>query len=241
MVDNNSNSSLKESFTMKHITTFIAIAIASVLALSGCDASSSQSVSTSDVVSTTADFSDSNEVIEKINSATEIRAKKKKISIGDHWDIYADGEQVGVVKGQFVYLIGDVYSLISMDGNLVASESENFKVVNSTAKIYDYNNEQTGSVRQEIFALLSKFEVIENEVVVATSQQKFSLNFTADVKDSNGEVEWKVSRDFISFGANVNITREAGDDVTGMNALWLSLVMNEVYEAAKAKEAKSDR
>lgn len=99
------------------------------------------------------------------------RLKKAKISFGDSWDIYADGVKVGYIKGVPLYLIGDTYSLFSTNDNLVSSESENFKVINNTANVYDYNNIQTGYISQEIISLLHKFKIYENSALVGTAEQ----------------------------------------------------------------------
>lgn len=202
---------------------FIVIFISLVVLVSGCSAPE-QSIQTNDEL-------DSISVIEAINNADTIQAKKAVFSFGDSWDIYADGVKVGYVKGVPLYLIGDTYSLFSVNDNLVGSESENFKVINNTANVYDYNNNQTGYISQEVISLLYKFKIYEDDVHVGTAEQNFSIRLDADIKDADDNIEWHISRAIMSLGADVTITRNDSDDVSGMNAMWISLILNEIYEA----------
>lgn len=203
---------------------FIVIFISLVVLVSGCSAPE-QSIQTNDEL-------DSISVIEAINNADTIQAKKAVFSFGDSWEIYADGVKVGYVKGVPLYLIGDTYSLFSVNDNLVGSESENFKVINSTANVYDYNNNQTGYISQEIISLLYKFKIYEDDALVGTAEQNFSIRLDADIKDADDNIEWHISRAIMSLRADVTITRNDSDDVSGMSAMWVSLILNEIYEAS---------
>lgn len=70
--------------------------------------------------------------MDALNNAREITATKSLISWGDEWVIEADGQQVGTVTGQAIYTIGDVYSLTTTSGNLVASETEELNAITHT-------------------------------------------------------------------------------------------------------------
>ena len=74
--------------------------------------------------------------------------------------IEADGNKVGTVTGQALYAIGDVYSLVTTSGNLVASESENFQPITHAATLYDWNNQETGRLEERFVALTPTADII---------------------------------------------------------------------------------
>ena len=80
----------------------------------------------------TADTADSQAALDALNNAREITATKSLFSWGDEWVIEADGNKVGTVTGQAIYAIGDVYSLTTTSGNLVASETEELNAITHT-------------------------------------------------------------------------------------------------------------
>lgn len=98
--------------------------------------------------------------MDALNNASEITATKSLLSRGDEWGIEADGNKVGTVTGQALYAIGDVYSLVTTSGNLVASESENFQPITHTATLYDWNNRSTGTLKERVLALTPTVDII---------------------------------------------------------------------------------
>ena len=91
--------------------------IASSLFLAGCEDTTPPATMTQGV-------EDSRSVVDKVNNAQKIEAKKDLFSWEDHWHIYVDGDEVGEVKGLVFPVMGDVYALYSKKGNLVGSEVE---------------------------------------------------------------------------------------------------------------------
>ena len=73
--------------------------------------------------------------------------------------IEADGNKVGTVTGQALYAIGDVYSLTTMNGNLVASETEELSTITHTATLYDWNNKPTGTLEERVLALTPTVDI----------------------------------------------------------------------------------
>lgn len=216
----------------KNLTRVCAVMAAFIMLIgfTGCEAGfeSSEMKTTNEA--------DSLAVVEALNNATEIKAEKAPFSIGDKWDIYADGVLIGQVRGVPFYLVGDTYSLYSVDGSFVGAEAENFKLVNSTADTFDHNGDKVGRLESEIFTWLAKVNIFDGENKVGTASQKFGFAFNAEINDMDENVEWKMERAVFSIGASVTITRTDSNetDVNGMNALWASLMMNEIYEAAQS-------
>ena len=121
----------------RRLATLVA-ALALAVAAAGC--------TNTPTATPTADVSDSQATLDAINNAREITATKSLFSWGDEWVIEADGQQAGTVTGQALYAIGDVYSLTTTSGNLVASESEELKAITHEATLYDWNNQPTGKL-----------------------------------------------------------------------------------------------
>lgn len=76
------------------------------------------------VAPTEAGENDVEATMEQLDSANEIMAKKKAVSIGDAWEVSADGERVGEVIGEMVHDGRDKYTyLISEESESVGSNA----------------------------------------------------------------------------------------------------------------------
>ena len=127
----------------RHLTALVAtLALAATVA--GC--------TNTPTATPTAEAADSQATLDAINNASEITATKSLLSWGDEWVIEADGNKVGTVTGQALYSIGDVYSLTTTSGNLVASETEELSAITHTATLYDWNNNPTGTLEERVLA-----------------------------------------------------------------------------------------
>lgn len=178
---------------------------------------------------------DITETINLLNSATKIKADKALFSVGDEWEITADENKVGKVKGEFIYLIGDTYSLYTPSGNLVGSETENFRIPTATADIYNKDGEKTGHISKALISLLMHYTIYENDQQIGTGEQTFNpLTLTADIKNNDGIVEWVVEKDIIAVTPQVWLTRQVENPtISALNALWQALMMHEIYASGK--------
>lgn len=127
----------------------------------------------------TADTADSQAALDALNNASEITATKSLLSWVDEWGIEADGNKVGTVTGQALYAIGDVYSLATTSGNLVASESENFQPITHAATLYDWNNRETGRLEERFVALTPTVDTIHttssgSDIITGTATTAFA-------------------------------------------------------------------
>ena len=48
-----------------------------------------------------------------------------------------------------------------------------------------------------------------------------------------------MSRAFFSFTSDLTITKETDTEVTGMDALWVSLMMSEIHDAKSSSDSGS--
>ena len=188
----------------------------------------------------TADTADSQATLDAINNANEITATKSLLSWGDEWVIEADGNKVGTVTGQALYSIGDVYSLTTVSGNLVASETEELSAITHTATLYDWNNKETGRLEERLVTLTPTVDIIHttssgsNETVGTSTTAFASLTHQTTVTDNTGAVAWETERAMFALQTTITITRNtAGGTVTGIDALMVTLMMSEIHRSDK--------
>ena len=177
------------------------------------------------------DVADSRSVVDRINTAKKIQADKAPLTFGDKWTIYADGQNVGEVRGTVLPAMGDTYSLYSPSGNLVGSEVKSPKVVSHTAKIYDWSNQETGCLQVDTLSFMMTVRIHHGDTKVGVAEQSLGLSLSSDLLNTAGRRAWHMSRGMLSIGSDLTITREANTEVTGMDALWVSLVMSEIHDA----------
>lgn len=187
----------------------------------------------------TTDVADSQAALDAINNASEITATKSLFSWGDEWTIAADGEQVGTVTGQAVYAIGDMYSLTTTSGNLVASETEELSAITHTATLYDWDNQETGRLEERFVALTPTVDIIHTDAngsdnITGTATTVFaSLTQQITIADNTGAEAWNTERHAFTLRTTITITRNnAGGTVTGIDALMVTLMMSEIYDGA---------
>lgn len=187
----------------------------------------------------TADTADSQAALDAINNAHEITATKSLFSWGDEWVIEADGNKVGTVTGQAIYTIGDVYSLTTTSGNLVASETEELSAITHTATLYDWNNQPTGALEERVLALMPTVDIHHTDAhgsdnITGTSTTVFaSLTHQTTIADNAGAEAWNTERHAFTLRTTITITRNnAGGTVSGIDALMVTLMMSEIYDGA---------
>ena len=188
----------------------------------------------------TADTADSQATLDAINNANEITATKSLLSWGDEWVIEADGNKVGTVTGQALYSIGDVYSLTTVSGNLVASETEELSAITHTATLYDWNNQSTGTLEERALALMPTVDIHHTDAngidnITGTATTVFaSLTHQTTIADNTGAEAWNTERAMFTLRTTITITRNTtgGGTVTGIDALMVTLMMSEIYDGA---------
>lgn len=185
----------------------------------------------------TQDVADSESVVTALESADKITAKKAPFSIGDRWTISADGKEIGEIRGEAIYLIGDTYSLFSTAGNLVGSEAEGYRVIHHSAKLYDHSNELRGEIKQKFAWLLSEYEILGADGEVrGTAKQNLSFTMNFDVLGKSGAPEYSISKAAFAIGADLTIEAKSNDrSVDAIDALWIAVIASEVEEAEAAK------
>lgn len=190
----------------------------------------------------TADVSDSQAALDALNNASEITATKSLLSWGDEWTIAADGQQVGTVTGQAIYAIGDVYSLTTVSGNLVASETEELNAITHTATLYDWDNKPTGTLEERVLALTPTVDIHHTDAhgsdnITGTATTAFaSLTHQTTIADNTGTQAWETELSMFALQTTIAITRSADNgSVPGIDALMTALMMSEIHDGASNK------
>lgn len=188
----------------------------------------------------TGDVEDSEQVLETLRFAEKIELKKAALSVNDVYSVTADGVKLGEIRGQYIYLLGDTYSFFSEKGNLVASEGEDYRILTHEAKLFDYNNEPSGSIKENISWPLTNWSIYgADEELLGDAQQNlnFSLDFT--VNDAQGNPQYQINKNMFSmFGAELSVKRLSKEPtVSAMDAVWLAAVANEIAEAQDEKDS----
>lgn len=190
----------------------------------------------------TTDTADSQAALDALNNANEITATKSLFSWGGEWVIEADGNKVGTVTGQAIYTIGDVYSLTTMNRNLVASETEELSAITHTATLYDWNNQPTGTLEERVLTLMPTVDIHHpdangSDIITGTATTVFaSLTHQTTIANNTGAVAWETKRHAFTLHTTITITRNnAGGTVSGIDALMVTLMMSEIHDGASNK------
>lgn len=176
------------------------------------------------------------DTLQTLNDASVIRLKKDFISWGDHWTVYADDTAVGYVNGKAIRLL-DVYEFTDMNGVLIASEEENWKVLNATANLKNWQGQQEGRIEQEIFTMLAKLRIYRGDTQIGTIDQKFDFGMNAQIVNGDN-TEWALRGKVFTAGADLTLTRSHGDTtVTPLEAMWASLILHEITATSSSNNS----
>lgn len=145
----------------------------------------------------------------------------------------ADGEDVATIEGKTLYMIGDVYVLRDMSGDLLGYEAEQARAFTHGADLYDSEKRPAGEIETEPLSWGYHFHVKdEHGAEIGGAKQKlpaWTLNMDLTGRDED-DVEWKMEKTAISWGDSVTLTRVGEDDADlgAVNAIWLSVIANEI-------------
>lgn len=211
--------------THRNIGTVLATAIAICMALLMCGCSSSSGTAASAPNGLTA-----GEAMEKLEAADEIVLDKDWFSFGDHWTVYADGEHVADITGEF-FKIWDVYMMRSTNGEIMCAEEENVSLFLAKAAKVDADGNEVGWYTQSFDFLLYKMEMFDaNGNKTGSLSQNFNLVLDMDILDTDGNVAYNAKKAFLSFGAKITVTKVDGG-VPVEDAIFAACIVNELSES----------
>lgn len=172
-------------------------------------------------------------VIGSLDGAQQVVAQKSPISFGDKWTITADGQEIGEIRGEVIYLIGDTYTLFAPDGSIVASEEEQLSFVTRKANLYDSSGQIYGALDQQFTMFMAKYSILDGDgVALGTAEQKLNWTMKFDVLSASGSKDYQISKAAISMGSKVTVDRLTTDTkISMLDALWIAVVASEVEDA----------
>lgn len=172
------------------------------------------------------------EAIAELNSASEIVVDKDLINFGDHWAVYADGQHVADITGEFIK-IWDVYVMRSTDGQFMCAEEENIRLITARSTKVDEQGTEIGYYNQKFDFLFMRMEAVNAAgEVIGNLDQNINIVLDCDITDSAGDKAWHAKKDLISLGAKIRITKDSGN-VPVEDAIMMSVIANEIVEASQ--------
>lgn len=215
----------------RRIAALTAGVLVTVSALAGCSLAYGENSTVEPLV--TQDVADSEALLETLRWAETIELEKAILSLNDVYTVKADGVEVGEIRGQFIYALGDTHSLFTLNGNLVASEGEQLRFVTAGASMFDYNNQPVGELSQNFTPFLKNWSILDNEgQKIGQAKGEFSLTIKFDVLNAADEVEYEIEKALFSIGSKLTITRISNEpNISAVTAIWLATVNNEIHEA----------
>lgn len=173
------------------------------------------------------------EAIEMMNAASTIVVHKSLYSFGDHWDIYADGQHVADINGEFIKLIGlDCYVMRSTNNEIIGAEEEQIAILLRGAKRFNANEEIIGHYKENIDMFFFNMSYVDNDNnIVCSLRQDFGITLSCNIKNSNNEIIYRTSKDMFSLGDRIMIHKSQDSDVSTVDVVFLSVIANEILES----------
>ena len=181
-----------------------------------------------------------NNALEKLESATTITVKEKLFTLNESYDIYADNKKVAKVKGKYIALTGDVFTLTDLNGNKIASEKQikrwNIKL-NRLAEVFDSSGKTTGFIGEKVLKDLFKFgttfhffDINKNEIAECR-EDVFNFLYKFNIKDNNGTKLYTINQK-LSLASKFEIDVLKNDSaVSVIDAIFVTCIMNEIRQA----------
>lgn len=112
----------------------------------------------------------------------------------------------------------------------------------SVAAVHDWNNQPTGTLEERVLALMPTVDIHHpdahgSDIITGTSTTVFaSLTHQTTITDNAGAAAWDTERAIFALRTTITITRNtAGGNVSGIDALMVTLMMSEIHGGASNK------
>lgn len=148
-----------------------------------------------------------NESRSLLESAETITILEQQVSIGKDYDIIVGDQRVATVSGENIKIWTDRFDLKTIDGQLLAyeTESERFGVLWRAATFYDGQGNRTGYLGEEldsrILGLVAPYYVFHfydttQQERGASEKLTNSILGNHDIYDRNGAVDYTIDKQF---------------------------------------------
>lgn len=183
-----------------------------------------------------------------IQDAETITVKEVAVSVGKKYKIYADGEQIGYVKGKALKLWEDKFEIYDMNGEKIMEEKEVKRIVrlNRMAEIRDTEKKVIGYIGEQtlskMFSIGHTFHFYDGEKkpIGISDEVNISLLKKNNFKDNEGNTDYKVSAKFDLFDV-YDIEVKDGDSSIPPEFAVLMVCIEDSIKDAEEKEKKEEK
>ena len=153
--------------------------------------------------------------VQKLKEASTITIEERVLNLGKDYNIIVGGEKVATVSGKDINVIGgDVFTLTTVDGQVLASEKEHarFLSLSRTASCYDKQGTLTGYIGEEtlkdFFSLSYVFHFYDaNKQELGTSRKLGKSSFNRHkLYDTQGNADYDIDKHFSLVGDTYTLT-----------------------------------
>ena len=170
-----------------------------------------------------------------INDSDEVIVRKNYRSIlKRQYYIIVDDTVVATVTGETLPIFGDVFTLASTNGEIIASEKEEVLHLNRQAQFFDANNNKTYRYESKIFTLLDCATLKDGENELLTSKQQFNIILTLDLLTNNENVG-QIRKDFWFD----NYTIDNDSDIDNTNVVLMTCINDAVSTSKNSSSSSS--
>lgn len=146
-----------------------------------------------------------------LEAATEITISEHSISMGRDYSILVGDEKVATVSGKDVRVVGgDVFTLKTLDGKVLAYEKEHKRwlSLSRAASIYDGQGNLVGYFGEEkikdLFSVHYVFHIYDSNKREVGKSKKLTNSCLGkhDLLDAQGNVDYKIDKRFVMVGGD---------------------------------------
>jgi hypothetical protein len=180
---------------------------------------------------------------QKLRSANKIVVEEMVINKGRDYKIFADGQRVATVSGKnirfFESLVGDKFTLTTLDGKVIGSEQEEkrFLTFNRNARCEDAFENTTGYIGETISGKLSikyifHFLDANKQEVGRSDKLGKSLIGRHKINDNQGHEDYDIDKQFELFGDEYVITvKDLNSEIPLEHAILLTCIEDAIGDS----------
>jgi uncharacterized protein YxjI len=168
------------------------------------------------------------EVFEILQNAEEIRiCKNYRTIFKKDYSIIVNGEQVAVVQGEVVKMLGDTFTMYSSNGEKICYEKEEVLHLNRQAQFYDANGNKRGRLHSKFFTLFNKDEFYDNSGnKIARCDEQLAIPAEYIIHDTNGNELYYIEKDL--FFDNYTLIIKDNEKLDVVDAILISCIQDAV-------------
>lgn len=100
-----------------------------------------------------------------------------------------------------------------------------------------------GTIERTFNPFLHQYEIKDVDGnLIGSASQNINLVLDIEVKDADGEAEYRITKAFISLTSSLTIDRMVDSpDVDALDAVWIALIANDISEGSGDDNSNSRR